>query len=166
VRRIKLKSEFVLDLLNLLVEVGNRFHDFGFAADEVAQFLATVIADGIEESVDTFFNLIIDVAKQLLLRAHQPLGEKLLVVLHDLHGFPEAERVLPAGTQGMLSCNQATVGKLSHFPIRRPHKRHHVSPEVGADFRQFLCDSVHFVFSSGPNDAVTPLFELLIIIDA
>jgi hypothetical protein len=152
------EAEFVLDLLDLLVEAGDRLHDVRFAAHEPAEPLAVavVIVDAIDQRLRTLLDLIEDEAEHLLLGAHHALGDELLIVLHHLDGFHQAQGIGPACPHGSLARDQAAVGELAHLPIGRPHQGDHITPNARAEFGQLSCDRVHLLFTSYPERGIPP----------
>jgi hypothetical protein len=73
VRGVEMEAELVANGLDLLVEVGDRLHDFGFAAHVAAEFFTFRIEDAVQEGARPFFDLVESVVGHLCLHPGHPL---------------------------------------------------------------------------------------------
>jgi hypothetical protein len=96
VRGVEMEAELIADGLDLLVEVGDRLHDFGFAAHVAAQFFAFRIEDRVQEGAGAFFDLVESVVGHLAcipaipLRAMETLCSRISKVSIMLNGLSRA----------------------------------------------------------------------------
>ncbi|KFB72922.1 MAG: hypothetical protein AW09_001861 [Candidatus Accumulibacter phosphatis] len=137
IRRVEMEAEFIGDGFDLLIEVGDCLHDFGFAAHVAAQLFAFRIEDGVQESARPFFDLVERVVGHLCLHPGQTLAPHGNVVFEDLEGLHHAQRVVTGRGHGDVSGNEEIVIKLADFAIRGAHHGQRIPPPTRGEIRHF-----------------------------
>jgi hypothetical protein len=137
IRGVEMEAELIANGLDLLVEIGDRLHDFGLAAHVAAEFFPFRIENAVQEGARPFFDLVEGIVDQFCLHPGQALAPHGNVVFEDLEGLHHAQRVVTGRCHGDVGGNEEIVVKLADFAIRGAHHGQRIPPPTRGEIRHF-----------------------------